>query len=431
MTTSVIDIEVAPARAALREVALPPGLPARPICPRRDRLPNFVSLRGDAGEVLAGLKVAFVGTGSVGLRMALAAARLQVGGILLIDPGRLKAQSVLTHPIMPDAALRSAGKAEYAGLACKTLSPQTDVFVWPDRVQSLDPAALAWADVVLLSTDNLRAEVAAAQLCLHLRTPLLTAAVHGETLVSQIQVFRNADGDGACPACSFGQAELRHLNSETPFSCEGMLAGRPDQPISRQPTVCVSFICSTAADLAMVQLLRLVLGLNAPSEDFALQYCGFTNKIETSPLGGRSGRCLCDHDTVWRPTLAPRPVAACSLRELASRAGYAAAEDLAGVSFTVDDLFFVEVGGCECDGCQPVRRFLPAGGPAGRCATCGGPVYPVRFFSHRPVSAEVVRDALDEPLGRIGASSARSVLVDGPRGAVLFHDGLGRQEAGE
>jgi hypothetical protein len=286
------------------------------------------------------------------------------------------------------------------------------VLAFDGPVQALSPAALADVDAVLLATDNLAAEVEVGQRCVWLRRPLLQASVHGDTLVAQVRLFRNADGEGPCPACAFGPAEWAHLNRETTFSCEGRAGGRAAGQTITAPTRSVSFLCSLAAGLALTQLLRLVLHLGAPPGDSVLEYCGYTHRTALSPLQ-RNPDCPCDH-TAWERAAAPRPLADCTPRELLAAAGLGEADE-AGVSLACASPF-VERGACgECRREQAVGRF----GAPGRCGDCGGAVEAQPFYTHRVAPAALLRPLLDRPLREFGGEGAGSVVVRVAGRAVL------------
>jgi molybdopterin/thiamine biosynthesis adenylyltransferase len=387
---------------------VPPAAVAVP--PRGARLPAFHGLAGEAGPALDALRVALVGAGSVGRRMALHLARLQVAELRVVDPGRYKAESLLTQPIGPEDV--GAAKASNTARLCRQLSPGARVLAFDGPAQELAWADLADVDAVLLATDNLAAEVDVGQRCLWLRRPLLQASVHGETLVAQVRFFGNGDGDGPCPACVFGPAEWGHLNQETTFSCEGRGNGRAAGRTVTAPTRSVSFLCSLAADLALTQLLRFALNLGAPPAGSVLEYCGYTHRTALSPLK-RNPECPCDH-TAWERAAAPRPLADCTPRELLAAAGLDEVD--AGVSLAVDGSPFVERGTCAgCGREEAVGRF----GAPGPCAGCGGAVEAQPFYTHRAAPAALLRPLLDRLLREWGAAGARSVVVRGAGRAVL------------
>ena len=150
-------------------------------------------------------------------------ARLMVARVSLIDPGRLKAESLLTHPALPGDV--GQNKATNLARAVRAISPATEVLAFEGPIQDFDLANLADADFVLLASDNLNAEVAAGQKALWLDLPLIQASVDGATLVSHVRFLKNDRAEGPCPACAFGQAEWLALNRGTQFSCE--FAGAP------------------------------------------------------------------------------------------------------------------------------------------------------------------------------------------------------------
>jgi molybdopterin/thiamine biosynthesis adenylyltransferase len=361
------------------------------------------------------LRVTVVGAGSVGGRIALHFARQQISRLNIVDRGRFKPESLLTQPIGPEAI--SLSKASQLGRRCKAISPQTRVGVFDGPVEDLGTLAFAATDLVLLATDNLAAEVEVGQRCLHHRTQLIHAAVHGETLVAQVRTFGNTIGEGPCPACGFGADEWAHLNQETSFSCEGLATGSTvARKHATQPTVSTSFLCSLAADLAVTQAFRLILDLGQPVADRLLEFCGFTHRTLVTPLA-RNLECPCEH-LGWVTRWAPRTLAECTLRELAACA-FPGTDDPAGLSFLVDD-DLVFASSAACCRVEPCNRFVPAGGSLGTCGCCAREQFAGSFHSHRPVAAVTAAAVLGRPLGEIGAGAASWVVVRNEKVGVLL-----------
>jgi len=252
------------------------GIHAAPEVDLACRMPQFVGLGEHPGPRMRKLKAAVVGAGSVGARIALHLARQQIERLAIIDRGRFKAESLLTQPILPAAVGR--WKAEHIGQLCQLISPRTEIFLHAGRFEELETFALEGFDLVFLATDNLGVEVQVGQSCRHLGKPLIHASVHGETLVAQVRLFRNEHDDDPCPACAFGMEEWRALQAETAFRCELTESGEPAREDRNAPTVSVSFLCSLAADLAMVQMFRLVLHLGQPVENTIAEHAGFTTE---------------------------------------------------------------------------------------------------------------------------------------------------------
>jgi molybdopterin/thiamine biosynthesis adenylyltransferase len=268
--------------------------PARLPPHRGARLPEFVAGALDADSALNDLTLAVVGVGSVGGNIATHAARLQVGGLLCVDPSSYKDASILTQPILPHDVGRP--KASVVGERCKAISPRTRVQVFDGPVQALDLTALADADVVALASDNIACEIAVGARCLALRQPLVIAAVHGESLSAQVRFYGNASSDSPCPACELTQNEWAQVDGETRFSCEGRFDANPVAERLTQPTRSPSFLCSLAADLALQQILRFTLKLGQDVADTMLEFSGYRNATVTSALQARS-RCPAEHVT--------------------------------------------------------------------------------------------------------------------------------------
>lgn len=435
-----------------REVAAEAGWQVKNGAHRRERLPQLVGLARDADAELDRLRLAIIGAGSVGLAIALSAARLQVGGLLLVDGGRYKMASLLTHGILPHEAAAALPKAAHAGRLCKQISPRTRVFAYDGPIQAMAMDALVGFDLVVLATDNVAAEIEAGLRCLRLRTPLVQAAVHGETLVAQVRFYRNADAGGACPACSLNRAEIEMLTTGRELKCDGTGAAPRGARAGAVPTRSTSCLCGLAADLAMIEILKYVLGLGpwaAPGRtsaaasggaapaggtacgtpagrggDYVLEYAGYTSKAVVTPLASRASACVCDHAATWLPASPPRPLAACSLSELAEAAGPGGGLDRAW--FTVDGMVFALAGVCSCGKRRRLNVFT-APGAAGheRCGACGEPFCAEAFFWRRAVAAEELKEQVNRPLREIGAAGARCVLVAGDDNrAVLFSGGL-------
>lgn len=381
--------------------------------PREVRLPSFIGLARPAGETLGRLKLAVVGNGSVGRRIALGAARLHPQALWLVDHARYKAESLLTQEILPRDV--GAQKATNTGLASKQISPRTSVRVYDGPIQDLPMSALADAALVCMATDNLKTEVEVGQRCLHLGIPLVQASVHGDSLVAQVRFFGNRDGGGPCPACGFGAEELDHLHKETKFMCSGP-DGRPEAHTVALPTMSTSFLCSLAADLALVQVTRHVLGLGRAVADTMLQYYGYQHRVVVSPLTANP-RCGCEH-VVWEQAAAPRPLGQHPFGALAAAAGLGPGAANAGLAFVVDDLVFVE-SACCCARRHPVGQFAPAGAKVGACPACGSRMPPDQFYTHRRPPAALVD--LDRTPAGLGAPTARCILVECGDRRVLLH----------
>jgi molybdopterin/thiamine biosynthesis adenylyltransferase len=401
-----------------------------PLAPRSARLPGFIGAKAAVDAALDNLRVLIVGAGSVGGVIARHLACLQIREIRLVDPGQFKRESILTHLVDPTA---TGSKAVYWGGLCKSISPTTRVYAYVGPVENLGAAQFDATDIVVMATDNLAAEVNVGQRCIYFCKPLLQASVYGDALVAQVRFWQNSNGSGPCPRCAFGADEEMHMYRHTQFRCGGDGLAAPERDVP--PTMSVSPLCSLAADLAMMQLLRWVLKLGAPLEDGIVEYCGYTHKTTVGPLRRRAG-CECEH-VVLEPISVKRPLNTYSLKELTeialttigkeiiavssegSRFSEKRGNSQADLSFAVgDDLLFVEGATC-CGNLQPARQFFHPDDTVATCVRCGAALRAQTYYSHRPVASGALGALLDLPLGQLGALAPECVLVRGNNWAVL------------
>ena len=401
-------------RPVIQEVSLPRGAAGGP----RLQLPLNMALLGctpGALGVFRGLAFAIIGCGSVAGRIALLFTRLGVGRLVLVDPKNYRNGSLATHEVGPE----DVGQPKALALArrCKAINPALHVQVFVGPVEELELAALADVDLVVMSPDNLPAEMTAGQYALWLQKPLAQASVHGPTLTVQIRFFGTASGNGGCPACGYGRAELEMMSKEAVFSCEGARGPAASSPDSTPATNSISAACSLAADLAVIMIARFVLNLGQPVENTMLEFNGFTGRTVLSPLG-LDPKCPLEHRAFTRTTLVS-PLPELSLAQMVQRA--TGGPVLANAQFEVAGLDWVEFAACGCAQPTPVRRFVARGRTQlGRCPKCAEPFAPLRFYTHRLASASVLGSAVERPLLKLGARRVSSVLLrTGDHGVLI------------
>jgi hypothetical protein len=379
------------------------------------RLPYFVG-QDDSAAVSAAigqLRLGYVGLGSVGLSTCLHGARLRPRAIYTIDPGRWKAESVLTHPIYSGRV--GEPKATAAGRLCKWISPTTEVFALDGPIDRLAAEELTDLDYLLLATDNLQAELTTSELSRQLGIPLIQASVDGATLVAQIRTLANSVESGPCLGCGFNRAEWDYLNSGAKFSCEGYYEGE-QHAATAMVTRSTSSLCSIAADLSNMQLLRRAGGLGKSVDDTVLEYCGFTHKTVVSPLPRRED-CVCVDHRPWRRRSVAGRLSHRSPGELVEAAlGFS--DDLATIRVRGD--WFTERAACSTCGPRPVRRFVNWRQDPPACDNCGRPLAREPFFAHRPVLLEALGQCAERPLVEACDLPVRSVVVQGRGETVLL-----------
>ncbi len=372
-----------------------------------DRLPLFVDGPSNAVEILAGKRVAFVGAGSVGMRLISHMARLGLSEVRIVDSAAFKPQSVLTHEI-PLSAI-GAPKADWVADYCRAISPPTKVIARRSRIQMLPLSFFADSHIVIVASDNLQCERAAGEIASSLGIPLLQASVHGETLTAQVRFLANAGPGSACKACEYTSEEWVLHDDEAEFACSG---GQPT--IHTRPTMSAAFLCSMAADLGATLATRYFLGLGKPVTDSLLSWNGYTNHTLISPLS-RNPRCRCPHGSVWAQAALPLPLAECTVNELLA-AAQMNEQSVDQIQIEVEGSAFAEQAFC-C-GQQPINQFLANGeAPSWVCATCQMPLVVPPYFMRAAAPLEKLNQHVS--LHSLGVASTTGVLLsDGKRGVL-------------
>ncbi len=236
----------------------------------------------------------------------------------------------------------------------------------------------------------------------------------------------NRNGDSPCPSCGYSRAEREQLSNGTRFNCDPAAGDEAD--LDGPPTVSVSPLCSLAADMAMLEVLRMTLGLGLPPCDCVRELNGYTGASVTTPLSRRAV-CTVDHTVLDRVHL-DRPLGECTLRDCAEAAGVTGDEGIARTSFAVDDNLFAPVLTCaacgashEHNGFEDRRRgSVPL--VCRKCRHHGLAPHPFLSFDRLiPARAGGLLPHLDVPLRALGAEG-RGVVVRHGRKAVLLRSKL-------
>jgi molybdopterin/thiamine biosynthesis adenylyltransferase len=385
---------------------------------RSARMPGVLGARRAACDAFGSLTVAALGAGSVGAAIVDRVARLGVRAICIVDPGSFKSQSTLTHPIGPEAL--GCRKAAFVAARAKAVCPEVRVFALEGPLEQLPTHVLAACDVALLATDNLLAEVAATTRCAELGIPLIQGAVHGPTLVAQVRRIANR-GDGPCLACGYERAEWQALEAGARLSCQGddQDAGVAS-PVA--PTMSFAHLCGIAADLAVMELTRHLLGITPADASEVIEYRGVEQALVRTRLAPRHD-CPVPHA---RCTRIGWDLAQASVAELLERGGCGDAD----ATLSIENHVWSELEICACDRHQRIARFLPDGADLGMCPECNVTRLPHPFGSRREVPLRALTGHLDRTLAELGAISARSVYLRGSDGIRLFHAPLLDEESG-
>jgi molybdopterin/thiamine biosynthesis adenylyltransferase len=349
-----------------------------------------------------------VGVGSVGATTALSLARLQEGRLVLVDRGRFKPASLLTQPVGEESL--GQPKASHIASLCRRISPRTKVEAIDEPLQHLPLSRIAGSQIVVGAGDNLTLARDLGQRCHWMSVPLLTAAVHGESLTVQTKTFGGDSEDSPCPACSFGAAERRMMEEEQIWSCEGGRVPAAEPGGTGPATMSLRPLCALAGEMAALLVVRWRLRLGASVLNILTEFSGYTWRTFVTPLR-RNPACVCEHKR-WRRIHSPRPLGERALQELLSVPGPRANSETSAPLLALDRYQWVERGLCGCAEPVPLQRFVALGRTRGpRCRRCRREIHPQPFYSQTSVSAERLGALLRKPLRRLGAGAVRDLLV--------------------
>jgi molybdopterin/thiamine biosynthesis adenylyltransferase len=386
------------------------------------RLPSFIGAPDDAIDRLQSLSIAFVGAGSVASHVIEFAAQMGINEIWICDPKKTKVESLLTHPIrVPEL---NKNKAELMARRAKGRSPGTRVRYFPGYFQELPPDALADADVVIIASDTISAEVAVAESCIRLGKPLIQGSVYGAALVAQTRLLLGSeDASGPCLCCSLSPGEWEDLDRDTKFSCDGSKVssaspGSATPEPTKLPTVSPPHLCAQAATMVVGELLRHVLELGPRPEagGRSITHAGFTGQTSETKLARNSG-CVLEHSS-WSVRASASALTQLTPRDLARIAGNSDA-DLRATSLRVHNHRFASLYTCGCEPHSRFDRFIADGQSLDPCEACGHPrdLHPLHSFAEIPFSA--LDKNVDRSLADLGVRDTPTVLVQGPNGTTL------------
>ena len=359
--------------------------------------------------------------GSVGILATEALARLGPRSVCLVDPARYKPESVLTHCSIGADEI-GLPKVEVVGRRLKAAAPRTRILIFEGPFEALPIGVAAHANLWILASDNLRAELRVSEAALQLGRPLIQGSVWGPGLIAQVRsLATRPDGAGPCLACGFTQTEWEQADAGTIFSCAG--SAEPDRAWapSQIPTRSIAPLCATAGALVSLEATRRLLGIGDPQASRQLQICGHDFSTTITPLERRPD-CPLEHRPLRllpeREELGRR-----TPRELLERAGYAGSE-LHRVTLNLPGRRFAKLTACQCPTHEVLERFVSIDGSAGRCPRCQQErgIHP--FYAMDEVPFAALGQRLDRSLASLGAAAPESVRVRGERGTCLVYRDL-------
>jgi molybdopterin-synthase adenylyltransferase len=172
-----------------------------------DRYARHLVLKeiGGGGQVrLLAAHVVAIGAGGIGSPVLQYLAAAGVGQITVIDDD-VVSLSNLQRQVLFGSGDVGAKKVEVAARRIAEINPDVSVRPVATRIDADNAAALlAGADVIVDGSDNFATRLAVADMSVHLRIPLVSAALgqfHG-----QIGTFRGWEADKPCYRCFVGDA---------------------------------------------------------------------------------------------------------------------------------------------------------------------------------------------------------------------------------
>lgn len=157
---------------------------------------------GDGQARLLAARVGVIGAGGIGSPVIQYLAAAGVGHLRLIDHDRVALSNLQRQTLYATGEVGER-KLDAAAAAVERLNPDVTVEPHAVRLDSANAADLiAGCDVIVDGTDNFATRLAVADVALHLRIPLVSAAV-GQ-FDGQLAVFRGWEADKPCYRCWVG-----------------------------------------------------------------------------------------------------------------------------------------------------------------------------------------------------------------------------------
>jgi hypothetical protein len=341
---------------------------------------------------LAGRVVAVFGLGAVGGRCWLTLARLGVGTLIGADPDSYGPDSWRTQPACSGM---TSPKASTLAEEAHRINPAIKMLAARGFAQNMPLNLLRRADVFVVAGDNLEIVVWAGTMAAALGKPLIQGAVHGETQTALVRAYDLTAAGNVCPACALGPREWAGQASR--FGCDPQTA----RAQGLEPTRTLPTVCSTAADLTAVEVLKWLEGkLHQALRGEELALCLQTYRQFRTTLP-RKKQCRCPHRR-WQLVDLDRAEEK-TLADLAGQLGIAK-----GFQVRAEQPW-VRFAVCPaCDRQNPVLRFAAFGSEVG-CCSCGQGLQPAPIGSCSVIPGADLSQCLDVPFPELGLQSGTAV----------------------
>ena len=354
-------------------------------------------------SVLKRLSVAVFGLGAVGGEILASLARLGVGRLIGIDPGRYREDSWRTQPVFPEHA--GQAKAWVQGLRARRYNPAGEVWAAIGRAQDLPLGLLRKVDVFVTAGDNLELPVWAGNMAAALgKKALVQGAVHGPTWTAICRTYNLASAGSPCPGCMLRSREWGLLSVR--YGCDPAAATESglvkDHDLG--PTATLPAVCTTAAQMATIECLKRLLNIDAQEvQSEEISYCLLTHQLLRTTLP-RNPSCRCAHER-WKILDLTQPPSQMSLTKLASSINCEKDDlQIRGESHWVSDTL---CGHCGLK--TPVRRFVRDFGEKVGACDCGAALLASPMGSFSVMPPQDLEVCFKKPLSTLGLEPGGSV----------------------
>lgn len=358
-------------------------------------------LRDDAAPTALAKKIVLVaGVGAVGGSLCQSLARLGTG-LVIVDPDSFGPDSFRTQ--WCDADDVGSAKAILLAERLRPINPAIQITAAEGCVQELPWQLLHRVDALVSSGDNLQMLIWLGQMAAAFGKPLVQGAVHRETDSAIVRRWNLNDADSACPACAAGVADWNRLAARQ--GCDF----RRLHPVGTKPTRTTPFVCITAGQMAVAEVIKLLSAAPPAAVAQEVLYSLQTHRLYATVLERRTA-CRCQHRR-WQVESLPERPEQLTLRDLVQRSPWANWDNWRELEFSSESPWCHVTACWQCHRRPAVRRFAYAGDPVGECI-CGAPLTAQPFGLRRVIPLIDLMQRAGEPLPAMGFSSGQGILID-------------------
>jgi hypothetical protein len=340
-------------------------------------LPPAVARR----QFLAGVRITFVGVGSLARPLAELAVRFGASDFVLIDSKSYKPASVHNQCSADEVGLLKvlAVQRRLERLGARAEAYPQDVFQVPDGVADAK-------GVVVSTVDNWRGFIGANRLAMRMHARLLKLNVEPKLHCAAVRTYRLGP---TTSLCGEDQMDDRHYRDQLhPRSCDAETAERRTASPRR--------LCEAAARLGIVALHRMVTRRPQHWHGRQWQYFQDAGRLLPSRLAPNPA-CRCDHSAVWQNLARPSHAAPnLSLRGIFQR-GHMPVTGESRVRFCQRVALRSRCGRCLQESNRPYW-INDVDAAAAACTRCGETMQAIPFWTFQELTCDQLAAVINVPL---------------------------------